>query len=180
MAFFKTLSFIVGGPIGLAAAVAVESRNKNSENRRREEKEEAFKAGAASAERKYEEKLGAVYEKLRQSLAYEKHVLALFALGSAVASVDGKITADEKRDIEEFVAGVSAKGLPEAILADIRRLYENPPSVDQALIYIKASGVARDVVEDLVEVVIQADDYVAPEEWQFKLKWENYKKQYAA
>jgi hypothetical protein len=106
--------------------------------------------------------------------------LALFALGVAVANLDGHIGDEEKRELEEFIAGAMSSSLPKAVLDAIRELYNYPPTVDSALEYIKKAEVPLEVVEDLIELIIEADDTMTEEEQEFRAKWAKYKQKYAA
>lgn len=164
---------LVAGAASVAAgAVAVKRSDANA---RGSERQAAFEAGVSVANQRLEAQLAEIRDRLKDNLVFEKYLVALFAVGVAVANVDGNIDPAERVEIEEFVAGLAGARLPKAILQEIDALYRKPPTIDESFAYLKEADVDLSIVGDLIEAVIQADGIVTPEETAAKRQWIKYK-----
>lgn len=99
-------------------------------------------------------------------------LVAMFAVGLACANCDGEIHDDEREELEEFVAGVSAANLPSSVKSDIRRLWNSPPNIKTAFELAKRSKVDPSRLDDIIDVVMRADGREHPGETAFRHAWQ--------
>jgi hypothetical protein len=143
----------------------------------------------AKAEKRGEQRAKAEYDKKYSKLATafertEKHfteatdyfnlVIAMEAIGLACAACDGEICADERREIDEFVAGIASGGLPSNVKSKIQQMAENPPNLMTAFALVKKLNVqSYELFDEIIEVVMHADGYVHHKEEAFFQAWNN-------
>ena len=141
--------------------------------------EQAEKRGAREEKAKYDkkyEKLEAAFNdaesRLSESDDYFKLLIAMEAVGLACAACDGDIAAEERREIDEFIAGISSSELPSKVKREIENIANNPPNIKTA--FQLASRVGLDSFElfnEIIEVVMHADEYVHKNEKDFLNAW---------
>lgn len=106
-------------------------------------------------------------------------VIAMHAIGIAIANADGHISNEDAKEIEEFVGGVMADNFPDSVKHQIQDLTNNPPSLATAYSFLKKVGLTekgwRDV-DDLIEIVISVDGYEDQKEKEFQKNWELLRK----
>jgi tellurite resistance protein len=100
----------------------------------------------------------------------EPFIAALFTLAVAVAFIDGEIVAAERREMDEFLAVLATTGFSAKRIAEFRDMYETPPTCEEALACIEKAGVERELVSDLVQLVVDADGKVTIEEFELLAK----------
>ena len=161
----------VGAAAGAALGAAADALDDSEEQaeKRGEERERARNA----------EKLARVQSYLecakKEFANFGDRLVAMFAVGIACANCDGEIHPNEKRDIEEFIAGVSQSDLPSHIKTRIRKLWSEPPNVKTAFELAKQADVRFFVLDDIVDLVMVADGRVHPKEQAFRKAWATLK-----
>ncbi len=123
---------------------------------------------------KLEEKLIEVLTNLRSHDAHFKAIIALEAVGVSCAACDGDFSGNEKEEIGEFVKGMLTQTIPDDVKEKIKTVYDNPPTVEEAFILAKESGIELEVYEEIVQFVMQIDG-VKPEEEAFTHAWNQLK-----
>lgn len=103
---------------------------------------------------------------------YGNHVVALTAVGLACANCDGEIHEKELTEINEFVSGITQSSLPEVVKEQIENLHQKPPSLTTAHKLAKKAGVDFDLLDDVIEVVMHADNRIHPGEQAFLVAWQ--------
>ena len=102
---------------------------------------------------------------------HEKHtnlILALSALGFAMANVDGEISPEEADEVDLFIGGLSAQAYPEHITNQLKRLRTNPPTFNESLKYLQlVESVEYSEIRNLLVAIIESDDFVHPNEKAF-------------
>ena len=161
---------LTGAVVGAAMA---DSDEKEKENIKNEGKAEG-KAETLLELNLLEEKLFEALTNLKSHDAHFKAIIALEAVGVACAACDGDFSDNEKEEIGEFVKGMLAQSIPEDVKAKIQSIYDNPPTVKEAYILAKASGVSLDVYEDLIKFVMQIDG-IKEKERAFVQAWSQLK-----
>lgn len=162
-----TIAGAVGAGVVGAAAGAVLSEEE-------EAKEAAQEREVAEANRKADK---------FQTMAseHEKHtnlILALSALGIAMANADGHISKEEREELDEFVGGLSSMDYPDHITKQIDAFVSNPPSLNTALSYLKKVGaVEYPEIRNLLVMVMEADGDIADEEKAFLVAFDEKVKQ---
>jgi uncharacterized tellurite resistance protein B-like protein len=122
------------------------------------------------------EKLKALKLKTKSREELDDSVIALFGVAFSVANCDGEMHPDEIKDIEMFVSGASFKMFPEFLKSKILELKNNPPNFNTAMEYVKRLPKENvDMIDDIIEIVVVADDVVRQEEKAYLLAWQKFK-----
>lgn len=115
-------------------------------------KQKRKKMGLAVANAMVGEEISIVkkQDKLKQALQLKKilnqvqgdkeffhYIIAVTALGLAVAYSDGEIDEKEEEEINATVAGLASTNYPEHVKKNIINLLENPPTFKEAMVYME-------------------------------------------
>ncbi|AUJ69933.1 hypothetical protein [Pseudoalteromonas sp. NC201] len=160
----------VGGVVGAAMA-------DSEENEKRQLKEKGRAEGRAESAIQIEKlanKLSQALEKLKSHDEHFKAIIAMEAVGVACAACDGDFSDNEREEIGEFVKGMMAQSIPSDVKERIQSIYDNPPSVEEAFLLAKTSGMSLDVYEELIRFVMEIDG-IKPEEEVFVQAWNQLK-----
>jgi len=160
----------VGGVVGAAMA-------DSEENEKKQIKEEGRVEGRAEHAVQIEKianKLSQALEKLKSHDEHFKAIIAMEAVGVSCAACDGDFSDNEREEIGEFVKGMIAQSIPEEVKEKIQYIYNNPPTVKEAFLLARDSGMSLDVYEDLIGFVMEIDG-VKPEEDAFVQAWNQLK-----
>ncbi len=158
---------IAGGAIG----GAVGNKDKDKLNQAKEEGRTEGKAEVSIEINQLEKQLIAALQKLKSHDEHFRVIIALEAVGVACAACDGEFTNTEKEEIGEFINGMLSQSIPEDVKRKIKYIYDNPPTVKEAFLLAKKSGVSLDIYEDLIRFVIEIDG-TKEEEIVFVRSWE--------
>jgi uncharacterized membrane protein YebE (DUF533 family) len=139
-----------------------------------EEQAESKGRTQAKAEftQKYENLEKAFADRVKTDGRYFDLILAMSAVGLACAACDGHIAAEERREIDEFIAGVASAALPDRVKEKLAEMAKNPPDIKTA--YALAVHAAPDMMvafDDIIEIVSNADGQIHPKEAEFKSTW---------
>lgn len=160
----------VGGVVGAAMA-------DSEENEKKQIKEEGRAEGRAENAiqiDKLAKKLSQALENLKSHDEHFKAIIAMEAVGVSCAACDGDFSDNEREEIGAFVKGMMAQSIPEKVKEKIQYIYSNPPTVKEAFLLAKDSGMSLDVYEDLIRFVMEIDG-VKPEEEVFVQAWNQLK-----
>lgn len=191
MGFFKSLAYIAGGAAlapftggtslvvgiaagaaaGVAAKKATEYVSDRIEDGKNHARAEGLRAGERAAQSKYEKKLSDLTGRLRNYHDLDKTIIGLYAVGLAVANADGHICAEERAEIDGFVAGCAAGSLPKHVKDTINKLTQSPPSLKKATQFAIDANLARRDIQDVIDVVAMADGIVCEHEKAFIANW---------
>jgi hypothetical protein len=158
-------------PTMLGTALKIIQHIENTETVRDTARKEGIAAGEASAAQKYQQKMAAFAERFATYQDYEKTIVAYYAIGCAIAYCDGEISAVEKQELDDFVAGCTAGNLPLHLKETIVSLYDNPPSLIQAVKFSEKANLSKQDIEDLIELVALADNNINADEENFIARW---------
>lgn len=161
--------------VGAGVAGAVVAANLDGD-------EEAHKAGVeagrkqAKAEHLAEiTKLNQELEKAMQSLKLAgKHfnaIMALNAVAVATANCKGGISEEDREGIEQFITGVAAGAIPDIVKAKIESLYQQPPTIKEAFILAKESGMDMSIFDEIIKLLVLSKASVHPQEAAFMQAW---------
>lgn len=191
-----TIAAAVGaGAAGGAAGYALsrkEEEDQDEENRK--SRKEGKSAGELLASQKYEKKIADADKRLREfeekfqsveksSSEYSQmcnQIVAMFAIGVAVAHCDGEYSEAEQKEIANFIGGVMGSALPSSLKAEIVKLEENPPSVQLAFAMAADAMLDLKVIDAIILQVAMADGEIGPDEKLFIKKWQKQARQLAA
>lgn len=102
---------------------------------------------------------------------HEKHtnlILALSALGCAMANADGKISPEEIVELNEFVGGISSQGYPTHIVKQIEDMISNPPTFNEAMKHLeKVDSIGYPELRNFLVMIMESDDVVHKKEEAF-------------
>ena len=96
-------------------------------------------------------------------------LIAMTAVGVAVANADGEIADSERDEIERFVAGVLASTFPQSVKDLIGSIYSSPPPFREALSQYVAPIMDEPyfdwmLIDEVIAIVTDADGMVHPSE----------------
>ncbi|MEC4722800.1 TerB family tellurite resistance protein [Noviherbaspirillum sp. CPCC 100848] len=174
MGWLKAVSFVLfpmPTAVVWAAGKGVNAVRDKIEDGKNNAREEGRQAGVAAAAKQYDEKVQTLAARLRSYHDFDQKVAAFYALGLAVANVDGEIHPNERQEIDEFVVGCSASSLPKPTLDLIAALSKNPPTFERAVQYARDAGLSREDMQDIIDVVANADEIIRQEEKDLLDRW---------
>ena len=136
-----------GAGLAGAAAGAYLTEQEKEENRKKEVELTKQRLEAEKAEKV-----------VKEHEHHTKIILALTALGVAMANADGKITEDELTDLNEFVGGLASQGYPEHVVKQIEKLIENPPTFNEAIKYLeKVDAIEYPEIRNILVIIMESD-----------------------
>ena len=106
--------------------------------------------------------------------SYFRGIIALEAVAVACAVCDGDFSETERLEIAEFVRGMLAQNIPEAVKLKIEKVYNNPPTIKEAYQLAKESGIPIDLFDEVIQFVMEVDG-VKEEEKAFAQAWSQLK-----
>ena len=160
----------VGGVVGAAVADSEENEKKQI---KKEGRAEGLAENAIHIE-KLANKLSQALEMLKSHDEHFKAIIAMEAVGVACAACDGDFSDSEREEIGEFVKGMIAQSIPKDVKDKIQDVYDSPPTVKEAFLLAKDSGMSLDVYEELIRFVMEIDG-IKPEEQAFVQAWNQLK-----
>lgn len=169
----------IGAGIG-AAAAAVDHASTSSKTAYRKGEAAGIKAGERAAQQKYEARMAELTARLQGYHDFNKKLVAMYAVGLAVANADGVICEEERRELDQFVAGCMASNLPDKVNETIAKLAAKPPTLPQALQYAKRAKLPKEDIDDIIDVIAHADGTVNTHEEQFIARWTSMAANYEA
>lgn len=145
-------------------------------------REEAYREGVKVTKAQHQQELDHLQKNLEAALnglkgaaEHYKAIIAMHAVAVATANCDGSICERERENIELFISGVSASSIPAEVTAKRQSLYDTPPSIRDAWELAKHSGVAIPVFDEIIQIVIHADEVQHPMEDAFMQAWNGFK-----
>lgn len=100
---------------------------------------------------------------------HTESIVALTALGIAMANADGEISEEEQVGLDEFVNGLAAQHLPKHITDVIDSIIENPPTFNEALIHLERIKETTDIsgIREMLILIMEADGLIMEKEKAF-------------
>jgi len=169
----------IGAGVG-AAAAAIDHASSSREEAYQQGIEVGTKAGEAIAQTKYEKKVAAMAKRLQGYQDFDKKLVAMYAIGLSVANADGVICAEEREELDMFVAGCGSAHLSAAVKERIQKLTDRPPTLPQALQYARRAQLPKRDINDIIDVIANADGVVNPHEEKFIARWKSMASTYEA
>jgi len=141
---------------GGAAGVAL--NRKEEEERKEREKEIA----------KLSKKAKNFEEIAKEHKNHTEYIIALSALGIAIANADGEISDEEMEQLNEYIGGLASRKYPQHIIEKIEEFKNEPPSFNDAIKYLeKVNETDFDLIRNVLYVITEADERIANEEKAF-------------
>lgn len=165
---------VAGGAAGVAVAGGDEKKKKKERDERRAEGRAEGKAESSEQIKNIEKKLLQALTKLKSHDEHFKAIIAMEAVGVSCAACDGDFSENEREEIGEFVKGMSGQSIPKDVKEKIQSIYDRPPTVKEAFLLAKASGISLDIYDVLIRFVMEIDG-VKPEEEAFVQAWNQLK-----
>lgn len=132
------------------------------------------KAESALEIKKLTKRYEAMLGKLSSHDEYFKAIIAMEAVAVSCAACHGGLSDNKRIDISEFIKGMNDKKLPKDIEEKIQSFYDKPPSVKEAFLLAKKSGIPLDEYEDLIRFVMEIDG-MKQEDEKFVQAWSQLK-----
>jgi uncharacterized tellurite resistance protein B-like protein len=139
---------------------------------------EGTKAGERSAQQKYEKKVSELTQRLISYHDTDSKLVAMYAIGLAVANADGNICNEEREELDAFICGCMAGKLPSHIKKTIADLSAKPPTLKRAIEFARNVSLPKQDIDDIIDIVANADGQVVPKEQVFIEKWQQMSEQY--
>lgn len=166
----------VAGGIG-AAAGGIASVGEDDEITSAEQR------GEAKAKAEYEAKYTKLYEAFKEAELrikaredYFNLIIAMEAVGVSCAACDGHISDEERIQIDEFIAGVTASELPQDVKDKIKQIADNPPNIKTAFeLAKKTEPSSYALFDEVIQLVMYADGYLHEKEKVFMQTWQYLK-----
>ncbi|EHR1002104.1 TerB family tellurite resistance protein [Vibrio parahaemolyticus] len=170
-----TVTAAIGaGAVGAAVGAAMDSDDDIKKKAYRDGKADGIAENAAKLQQ-LENKLKQAVAKLKDSADYYDTIYAMEAVALAVAHCDGSFCDDERKQIDEFIAGVASSSLPNEIKQKLTDMYESPLNIREAFELVKRADLDLELVDEIIDVVIHADDHVHENESAFIQAWNEMK-----
>ncbi|HHC6518404.1 TPA: hypothetical protein ACN36E_000509 [Vibrio parahaemolyticus] len=170
-----TVTAAIGaGAVGAAVGAAMDSDDDIKKKAYRDGKADGIAENAAKLQQ-LENKLKQAVAKLKDSADYYDTIYAMEAVALAVAHCDGSFCDDERKQIDEFIAGVASSSLPNEIKQKLTDMYESPLNIREAFELVKRTDLDLELVDEIIDVVIHADDHVHENESAFIQAWNEMK-----
>lgn len=136
------------------------------------------KTGERAAQQKYEKKINALTQRLKSYHDTDAKLVAMYAIGLAIANADGNICEEEREELDAFVGGCMAGHLPAHIMRTIESLSEKPPTLKRALEFAKEANLPKQDIDDIIDVIAHTDEVLHPKEASFIKRWEKISAEY--
>lgn len=144
-------------------------------NRGKEKGKEEGKAENLSKINALNEKVENATKIFEEYKDLENYLLACYAVGISVAYCDGDITENEKRNLGEFLQGISFESSPDTFKKVIQDLYDNPPTFNEAITFVKKVNKSDwNVFSDIIEIIIASDNVENNEERAYREAWKEF------
>lgn len=176
---------LAGAGIGVAAGGALGAAGgKAAADAANAAEREAYNCGKAEEKARQEAKFNGLLGKLdrlkqqhQDIQAFEKRMVALFAVGFSAAACDGAVSREEQELIESFVGGAAFKWQSTSLRAKVAKLAKAPPSFGDAMVLLDevADPSLDELIDDLLELTIMADGAEAAAETAFRAAWRRHK-----
>lgn len=159
-----TIAAAVGaGAVGAAAGAYLDDEDDIRDEGRREGYLEGKAASALTVD--------LIKQQLYASEKPYLDVLAMEAIAVAAAFCDGTVCERERTEIEELISGLSRSTLPDDVKAQISDLYDNPVDLMTAYEMAKTSSLPIDIFDEIINMVIAADEHEHNNEIAFRQAW---------
>lgn len=123
-----------------------------------------------------QKRLDQAAERYKEQNKSNEFIICIFAVGAAMAACDGNFDHEEESALKEFVLGVSSTAVPNPIKVSLEKLVEQPPTFEQAILYVeKLDTAAWPLIDNILTVVSELDGVVSDEEIFFIEQWAAYK-----
>ncbi|MCY4304779.1 MAG: hypothetical protein OXC62_08410 [Aestuariivita sp.] len=167
-----------GGAVGAAAGAAVAMNKKSYGNGY----SDGYNDGSIDEKTKWAKEKEILARRVEEfkakiqadSIAKDHYfdvVLALVSVGVSAAYADFEVCTEERRTIEQFVAGMSVSQLPTNIKNKIEKIIESPPNLQTAYEHAQKARVPMELCEEVIKSVISADNEVNTKERAFLIGW---------
>lgn len=166
----------IGAGVGGLAGAAAAAHDKSQKRKARQQGAEEERAKHAVKVERLVSALGEAEQRLGEDHSYFDLLIAMYAVGVAVAACDGSIADEERRDIQEFVAGVGCSELPSHVKERIAELEAAPPEFATAMALVgRVDRRSWDLFDDVIDLVAGSDGVVCAKEAAFREAWRLHK-----
>lgn len=142
----------VAGAVGAGAAGAVAGKVLS-------DIDEDEKRGQESKIAEYNQKAKKSESALKEHEKHTNLILALSALGCAMANADGEISPEEIIELNEFVGGISSQSYPTHIVRQIEDMISNPPTFNEAMKHLeKVDAIEFPELRNFLVMIMESDE----------------------
>lgn len=164
------------GAVGGAIGVAVSKKKQSDISSAKDQGYREGKTENAVEINKMKDKIIDLSKRLKNLSELEDYILAFTAVGVACAKCDGYFSDIERRDLDEFLYGMSQYGFSESLKSSITDLKNTNITFNDAMVYVKKiDSKDWDIIDEIIDIVAEADNYVNNDERAFKEAWLQFK-----
>jgi uncharacterized membrane protein YebE (DUF533 family) len=150
---------------GAVAGAIKNELDEDEKNAREEEGKNKGKAEASTEINKLNDALSDAFRKLKDMDEYWNSLIAMTAVGVAVAECDGDFSENEREEISMFINGVMSNNeVPEEVKKKLEEIYKHPLQIKNAFELAKKSNVDMKIFDDIIYVVMHTDGIKKEEE----------------
>ena len=100
--------------------------------------------------------------------AFFNFIIGATALGVSIANIDGKVSEDEKEELDEFIGGIAKSNYPDHIRKQLNLIVEEKPNFATAIKFLEKIDPSNySLLRDMLEIVADADGETCKYEKQF-------------
>lgn len=160
----------VAGTVGAAGGAAIDALDDSKEQAEKRGREQAEAKNALKSE-KILRAMKEMKDHVDEDDQYFSSLIAIAAVGISCANCDGEIHPEERTEIAEFVAGINHSNLPNDVKKKMDELWKKPPSIRTAFKLVEKAKTDLSLVDDVIDVVMHADNRVHAKEKAFMNAW---------
>ncbi len=162
------------GTLGaVSGAVINEMEEEEREAERHRAKERGFEDGYTEGQIAAMERVNEILKDVRKR---DDFLIALTAVCYAVANCDGEISSEELDELDYYLNVIKNNStLPPAVKGQLTRVKNAKAPFNKVTRKLDRVDIEDlDAFEEIIENIVQADDYVAPEELDVLEEWRAY------
>lgn len=145
-----------------------ERKEKNAETRG----ENREKAKSEVRERRFCEALAKAKACIDSHEAYFRMLIAMQAVAQASAACNGGASEEDKQQINEFLLGMGGDFLPAKVQAAMNLLASNPPTLKEAFIRARKTGIeAQALFDEIIDFVTTLNGEMSEPQKAFRSGW---------
>lgn len=169
------LGAMVAGTIGIGIG-AMTARSQLQQKQAEATGEQKAAAHYALKYAKIVESCHAINKQIEHTDHYFQLILALETVGLACAHSDGIITPQERKEINQFIAGITSIAFPAHIQQQIDAIAANPPTIKTAFavasqLVTNTEKISYALFNDLIHIVIHVDKQPTSPKKAFQQAW---------
>ncbi len=115
-------------------------------------------------------------QKMDATVAFDKYILAMYAVAFSVANCDGEVQPEEMKEIDCFIIGKTYNNLSDYMKSRIHYFKNFPPTFNAAMCYVKRlNKQSWGIFDKVIEIAMRENKFVRLQENSFRNAWQKFK-----